>query len=60
MRKIGNPDFSTEPTNCHNLDVIIPVGYRVKAIKVPGFANGLMFWQIVANFEQLLPFMVQQ
>ena len=32
MRKIGNPDFSTKPTNYYNLDVIISVGYRVKSV----------------------------
>jgi hypothetical protein len=31
MRKIGNSDFSTKPTNFYNLDVIIAVGYRVKS-----------------------------
>ncbi len=31
MRKIGNTDFSTKPTNYYNLDVIISVGYRVKS-----------------------------
>jgi len=31
MKKIGNPDFSTKPTNFYNLDVIISVGYRVKS-----------------------------
>jgi len=31
MRKIGNSDFSTKPTNSYNLDVIISVGYRVKS-----------------------------
>lgn len=31
MRKIGNPDFTTKPTNYYNLDVIISVGYRVKS-----------------------------
>lgn len=31
MRKIGNPDFSTKPTNYYNPDVIISVGYRVKS-----------------------------
>jgi hypothetical protein len=30
-RKIGNPDYSTKPTNFYNLDVIISVGYRVKS-----------------------------
>ena len=33
MRKIGNSDFSTKPTNFYNLDVIISVGYRVKSIQ---------------------------
>lgn len=31
LRKIGNSDFSTKPTNYYNLDVIISVGYRVKS-----------------------------
>ena len=31
IRKIGNSDFSTKPTNYYNLDVIISVGYRVKS-----------------------------
>ncbi len=31
MRKIGNSDFSTKPTNIYNLDVVISVGYRVKS-----------------------------
>lgn len=33
MRKIGNSDFSTKPTNFYNLDVIISVGYRVKSMQ---------------------------
>ena len=33
MRKIGNSDFSTKPTNLYNLDVIISVGYRVKSLQ---------------------------
>lgn len=33
MRKIGNSDFSTKPTNFYNLDVIISVGYRVKSTR---------------------------
>lgn len=31
MRKFGNSEFSTKPTNLYNLDVIISVGYRVKS-----------------------------
>jgi hypothetical protein len=33
MRKIGNSDFSTKPTNFYNLDVVISVGYRVKSVQ---------------------------
>lgn len=33
IRKIGNSDFSTKPTNYYNLDVIISVGYRVKSMQ---------------------------
>ena len=31
MRKFGNSEFSTKPTNFYNLDMIISVGYRVKS-----------------------------
>ena len=31
MRKFGNSEFSTKPTNYYNLDVIISVGYRVNS-----------------------------
>jgi len=33
VRKIGNSDFSTKPTNFYNLNVIISVGYRVKSLR---------------------------
>jgi len=33
LRKIGNSDFSTKPTNFYNLDVIISVGYRANSLK---------------------------
>jgi len=33
LRKFGNSEFSTKPTNSYNLDVIISVGYRVKSIR---------------------------
>jgi hypothetical protein len=33
VRKIGNSDSSTKPTNFYNLDVIISVGYRVKSLQ---------------------------
>ena len=31
MRKFGNSEFSTKPTNYYNIDVIISIGYRVKS-----------------------------
>lgn len=31
MRKFGNSEFSTKPTNYYNLDMIIAVGFRVKS-----------------------------
>lgn len=31
MRKFGNSEFSTKPTNHYNLDMIISVGYRVRS-----------------------------
>ncbi|OGS19332.1 MAG: cell filamentation protein Fic [Elusimicrobia bacterium RIFOXYA2_FULL_50_26] len=33
MKKFGNSEFSTKPTNNYNLDVIISVGYRVKSLR---------------------------
>ncbi len=33
MKKFGNSEFSTKPTNYYNLDVIISVGYRVKSLR---------------------------
>lgn len=33
VRKFGNSEFSTKPTNYYNLDVIISVGYRVKSLR---------------------------
>ena len=33
MRKFGNSEFSTKPTNYYNLDMIISVGYRVKSLR---------------------------
>ncbi|KTG30003.1 hypothetical protein AWR38_10060 [Idiomarina sp. WRN-38] len=33
IRKFGNSEFSTKPTNFYNLDVIISVGYRVKSAR---------------------------
>ena len=33
MKKFGNSEFATKPTNYYNLDVIISVGYRVKSLR---------------------------
>ncbi len=33
LRKFGNSEFSSKPTNYYNLDMIISVGYRVKSKK---------------------------
>src|SRR3989339_1977262 len=33
MRKFGNSEFSTKPTNYYNLDVIISIGYRVSSLR---------------------------
>ncbi len=37
LRKFGNSEFSSKPTNYYNLDVIISVGYRVRS------KNGIIF-----------------
>lgn len=33
MRKFGNPEFPSKPTNYYDLNVIISVGYRVKSLR---------------------------
>ncbi len=53
MRKIGNSDFSTKPTNFYNLDVIISVGYRVNsssAIKFRQWATQTLKEHITQGF----------
>ena len=53
LRKIGNSDFSTKPTNFYNLDVIISVGYRVKSkqgIKFRQWATARLNEYIVKGF----------
>lgn len=37
MRKFGNSEFSTKPTNFYNLDMIIAVGYRVNSKRATSF-----------------------
>ena len=43
MRKFGNSELSTKPTNYYNLDAIISVGYRVKS------QRGTQFFATVQN-----------
>lgn len=33
LRKFGNSEFSTKPTNFYNLDMVIAVGYRVRSAR---------------------------
>ena len=54
VRKIGNSDFSTKPTNYYNLDVIISVGYRVKSIQGTHFrrwANQVLKDHLLKGFS---------
>jgi hypothetical protein len=37
LRKFGNTEFSTKPTNFYNLDMIISVGYRVNSKRATQF-----------------------
>ncbi|MDR2621383.1 MAG: virulence RhuM family protein, partial [Dysgonamonadaceae bacterium] len=37
MRKIGNSDFSTKPTNYYNFDLILSLGYRIKSPQTAPF-----------------------
>lgn len=53
MRKFGNSEFSTKPTNYYNLDVIISVGYRVKSLRGTQFriwANGVLKDYLIKGF----------
>ena len=47
LRKFGNSEFSTKPTNYYNLDMIISVGYRVKS------QNGIIFRKWATNVLKL-------
>ena len=37
LRKFGNSEFSTKPTNFYNLDMIISIGYRVNSKRATQF-----------------------
>lgn len=50
MRKFGNSEFSTKPTNFYNLEMIIAIGYRVKSNRGTQFriwANTILkeYWE---------------
>ena len=51
MRKFGNSEFSTKPTNYYNLEMIISIGFRVNS------PNGIKF-RIWAN-EKLKEYLVK-
>lgn len=45
LRKFGNSEFSTKPTNSYNLDMIISVGYRVhsqRGVQFRIWASGIL------------------
>lgn len=45
MRKFGNSEFSTKPTNYYNLDMVISVGYRVhsqRGVQFRIWASGIL------------------
>ena len=53
MRKFGNSEFSTKPTNYYNLDAIISVGYRVNSIQATKFriwATGILKEYMIKGF----------
>ena len=56
MRKIGNSDFSTKPTNYYNLDVIISVGYRVKSHQGTKFRQWATARLAFSTYEEAVEF----
>ena len=54
MRKFGNSEFSTKPTNFYNLEMIIAIGYRVKSNRGTQFriwANGILKNYLVKGYN---------
>lgn len=54
MRKFGNSEFSTKPTNFYNLDMIIAIGYRVKSNRGTQFrmwANKILKEYLVKGYN---------
>lgn len=54
MRKFGNSEFSTKPSNYYNLDMILSIGYRVKSNKGTQFriwANKILKDYLVKGYN---------
>ena len=54
MRKFGNSEFSTKPTNFYNLEMIIAIGYRVRSNRGTQFriwANGILKDYLVKGYN---------
>ena len=54
MRKFGNFEFSTKPTNFYNIELIIAVGFRVKSsngTKFRMWANGKLKEYLVKGYN---------
>lgn len=54
MKKFGNTEFSTKPTNYYNLEMIIAIGYRVKSIRGTHFriwANNILKNYLVKGYN---------
>lgn len=54
MRKFGNTEFSTKPTNYYNLEMIIAIGYRVKSVRGTQFriwANNILKNYLVKGYN---------
>jgi len=54
MRKSGNSEFSTKPTNFYNLEMIIAIGYRVKSNRGTQFriwANTILKEYLVKGYN---------
>lgn len=54
MRKFGNSEFSTKPTNFYNIDMIIAIGYRVKSNRGTQFrmwANKILKEYLVKGYN---------
>lgn len=54
LRKFGNTEFSTKPTNYYNLEMIIAIGYRVKSVRGTQFriwANSILKNYLVKGYN---------